>query len=183
MHACSQFVLQIDPYLEAMTYAEDALTWEEDEKLMKEELAEIKTVDEAIDAYRDCIIDKEAAESQATATCVAHSRWSKGWKDLDQKAYMERLEHETLKTRREGEEAIQAIETYMMMLEQKFGRDIRTAALNKHNENKYVRTDVPQEQTASQARHGNLHDEKLTRSRSLPTIPKGNSMSCPLYYF
>ena len=108
------------------------LTREEDEQLMRERLSEITEIGEAISEYLDCIIDKEVAESRRTATCTGV--WSKGWKDLSQKAYLERLEHETKKMRREGKEDVQAIETYMMLLRQKFGQDIPTLALNKHNE-------------------------------------------------
>ena len=110
------------------------LTREEDEQLMRERLSEITEIGEAISEYLDCIIDKEDAESRRIATCVGV--WPKGWKDLDQKAYPERLEHETQKMRREGKEDVQAIETYMMLLRQKFGQDIPTLALNKHNESK-----------------------------------------------
>lgn len=110
------------------------LTREEDEQLMRERLSKITEIGEAISEYWDCIIDKEDAESRRMATCTGV--WSTGWKDLSQKAYLERLEHETKKMRRKGKEDVQAIETYMMLLRQKFGQDIPTLALNKHNESK-----------------------------------------------
>ena len=74
--------------------------------------------------------------------------------------------------RREAEEELQEIETWMMMLEKKFGQDIRTEALKKYNENKYDRTDVPEKQAAWQALHGNLPHKKPTRSMSCPVNRK-----------
>ena len=70
---------------------------------------------------------------------------------------------------------LQEIETIMMMLEKKCGQDIRTEALKKYNESIYYRTDVPEEQAAWQARHGNVPQQQLTRSRSLPDVSKQKS--------
>ena len=69
--------------------------------------------------------------------------------------------------RSEAEEDFQEIETFMNMLEEKFGQDMCTEALKKYNEYKGPnRTDVLQEQAAWQALHGNLPRQPLTRSVS-----------------
>ena len=130
------------------------------------------------------MIDKDDAEASRTGQVIGTATWSHAYKEFvkrwsqqhpdgdEMDAYREYLVHATNLMRREAEEELQEIETWMMMLEKKFGQHIRTEALKKYNENKYYRTDVPEEQAAWQALHGNLPHKKLTRSWSWPVIPK-----------
>ena len=152
------------------------------ERTQKED-EELTYFDKAVSVYWDCLIDKDSAEASQTSRCTRVAKWSNDYMEYlttwskqhpdghEDEAYIEYLEHETKRIRREAEEDVQGIVTFMMMLEKKFGQDIRTEALKKYNESKYNRTDVPQKQTEWQALHGNLPHKKLTRSRS-----------CPLYY-
>lgn len=158
-------------------------TQQEDEELLAA-LAEITDVDKAVRAYWYALIDKDDAESSLTARVIGTSKWSDKYKEFvrrwsqqhpdgdESDAYQTYLVHATNLMRREAEEELEEIKTWMMMLEKKFEQDIRTEALKKYNENKYNRTDVPEKQAAWQALHGNLPHKKLTRSWSWPVLPK-----------